>query len=81
MLRRYKTGIFEAFDNTLYIPSGYTGKMTHRYIDERKTGYITDYKGNTIYYDELSAIHLENADYTLSLSREYVDFLISLKGV
>ena len=76
---KYKDKIFKAFSDKMYIPAGKTGKMTHRYIDERRAGRITDYKGIEATYDELSSVHLENADYSLSLSTEYVSYLLTLK--
>lgn len=76
--KKYKN-VFNAFSDKLYIPAGKTGKMTHRYIDQTRTGVLRDYKGKYAPYEELSAVHLENADYSLSLSREYVDFIKSLK--
>ena len=79
LLDKYgKDGIFDAFTNNLYIPPDYTGKMTHTYIDEPRSGYVTDYLGNTAYYNELSAVHLSKQDYCLSISRDYADYLSSL---
>lgn len=75
LVKKYGDKIFEAFTNDLTIPKEHTGKMTHTYIDERKTGVITDYLGNKNTYDEYSAVHLENAEYSLSLSQAYIDFL------
>lgn len=75
LVKKYGDKIFEAFTNDLTIPKEHTGKMTHTYIDERKTGVITDYLGNKNTYDEYSAVHLENAEYSLSLSEAYIDFL------
>ena len=49
--------------------------MTHTYIDDRRTGTITDYLGYTNTFDEYSGVHLENAEYSLSLSQAYIDFL------
>lgn len=67
--------VFEAFKDGMYVPAGYTGKNTHTYINERKKGVICDYLGNVGEYDELSSVHLEAADYSLSLAREYVDYI------
>ena len=78
LTEKYKNRVFDNFTNGLYIPKGYTGKMIHRYIDERKRGVLTDYKGIKYRYDVLSAIHLDEADYSLSLSREYADYILSL---
>ena len=75
LVKTYGNNIFDAFTNDLTIPKEYTGKMTHTYIDERRTGTITDYLGNTNTFDEYSGVHLENAEYSLSLSQAYIDFL------
>lgn len=75
LVKTYGNKIFNAFTNDLTIPKEYTGKMTHTYIDERRTGTLTDYLGNTNTFDEYSSVHLENAEYSLSLSQAYIDFL------
>ena len=75
LVKTYGNKIFDAFTNDLTIPKEYTGKMTHTYIDERRTGTITDYLGNKNTFDEYSGVHLENAEYSLSLSQAYIDFL------
>ena len=75
LVKTYGNKIFDAFTNDLTIPKEYTGKMTHTYIDERKTDVIIDYLGNKNTYDEYSAVHLSNAEYSLSLSQAYIDFL------
>ena len=80
LVKTYGNKIFDAFTNDLTIPKEYTGKMTHTYIDERRTGTITDYLGNTNTYDEYSGVHLENAEYSLSLSQAYIDFLKGYKN-
>lgn len=67
--------VFKMFNDELYIPSNRTGKMTHSYIDEEMSFPVTDYKGVTRDIKTLSGIHLEPADFTLSISREYDDFL------
>ena len=78
LIEKYGDKVFEAFTDDLYIPSAYTGKMTHTYIDEERRGIVLDYLGNEGEYHEKSAVHLEKADYTLSLSAAYADYL---KGV
>lgn len=75
---KYGDKVFENFTNELYIPPGKTGKNTFTYIDDEIEGYITDYLGNESYYYEKSGAHLEPADYTLSLSKQFIDYL---KGV
>lgn len=69
---------FDKFTDSLYVPPENTGKMTHTYIDEERSGVITDYLGNTASYDELSSVHLSKQDYSLSISREFSDYLSSI---
>lgn len=71
-------GVIESFDDNLVIPERYTGKLTHTYIDEVREGAVTDYLGNRGNYNELSAVHLSGAEYSLSLSAKYIDYL---KGI
>ncbi len=71
--------VFDAFNDELYIPKGHTGKMIHTYIDDERKGMITDYKGNVSSYDELSAVHLDNADYSLKIGHEYARFLLGVQ--
>jgi hypothetical protein len=75
---KYKDQIFDAFDDELYIPPENTGKNTHTYIDYEQRGILKDYTGAYGEYHEYSSTHLEAADYSLSLSRAYVDYI---KGV
>lgn len=73
------TACFDLFDDNLYIPASDTGKNIHTYIDTPMDGFITDYLGNTYEYHELSGVHLEGAEYSLSLSRKYLDYLIEIQ--
>lgn len=78
-LIRENDELFEAFNNNLYIPPEYTGKNTHTYIDVPRQGILTDYLGNTCEYYELSGIHLAACDFTLSLSKQYMDYLLGIR--
>ena len=80
LLDKYKTfdKCFEVFDDKLKIPSEYTGKLTHTYIDEKCSGEVTDYLGNTGRYDELSYIHLEDQEYELGINQMFKDYISSL---
>ena len=80
--------LFELFDEDLYIPKEYvvngkkisaTGKNIHTYIDTPQDGVITDYLGNKSEYHELSSVHIEKADYTLSISDVYLNYLLSIR--
>lgn len=74
------TNVFRAFRDGLFIPAGETGKQTHTYIDDTRRGYITDYRGRTAAYEELSCIHLEPAEYELGIAQEYKDYIKYMKG-
>jgi hypothetical protein len=69
---------FEFFDDDMYIPPEYTGKMIHTYIDDEIEGDIIDYRGTPGHFHEMSCIHLEPSEYSLSMSAEYVDYIFSL---
>lgn len=69
--------VFEFFRHGLTIPAEYTGKKTHTYIDKERRGYVTDYLGITIEYNELTGIHLEPAEYHLTIAQNFSDFLIT----
>ena len=56
---------FELFNNTMTIPKEYSGKMTHKYIDDSYTFYVTDYQGKTVQVTALSGIHMESSEFTV----------------
>lgn len=58
---------FDIFDDGLYLEKGKTGKNIHTYIDTEISGVVEDYTGIKMYYNEKSCVHLEEADYNLSL--------------
>lgn len=70
---------FENFNDGLHVPPEKSGKNLHTYIDEPKSGQLTDYRGNTAFYLELSSIHLEPTSYDLSLAKLYTDYLKGVK--
>lgn len=70
--------VFKGFTDELYIPADETGKMTHTYIDEPKEYMIQDYLGEESRIKTVSGVHLESCDFTLSISRQYVDFMEKL---
>lgn len=79
LIKEYGDDVFEKFDDDLYIPPEYTGKLTHTYIDDEQSGFVTDYDGVTAEYTELSAVHLEPAEYEMSLSSRYLDYLMGIR--
>lgn len=72
-------GTFNYFNDEMYIPSEYTGKNTHLYIDEAKTMMVTDYLGNTTEVHSESGVFLYGADFTLSISEQYTQFIKMMK--
>ena len=70
---------FDAFSDNLLIPAKATGKMTHTYLDNDMQGLLKDYIGNTYPYYEKSGVHLEGAEYSLSLAQAYVDYLLGIE--
>lgn len=67
--------VFEMFNDDLYIPADRTGKMTHTYVDECFEFDILDYQGHTSTVISKSGIHLENCEFTLSISKQYGKFI------
>lgn len=66
------------FENSLVIPSDYTHKLTHTYLDDNMDGVVRDYKGCYYEYHEKSGIHLSQTAYNMSLSQAFIDYL---KGI
>ena len=73
------TKVFKMFNDELYIPTNKTGKNTHTYIDDPKEFIIKDFQGHQTHVIAGSGIHLSEADFTLSISKEYGDFLDKLR--
>ena len=67
--------VFQMFNDELYIPKNETGKNTHTYIDTEKHFMIKDCYGKQCEVDTQSGIHLSKADFTLSISKQYGEFL------
>lgn len=79
LYKMYGDSIMEHFTDGLIVPPQYTGKNIHTYIDEETTGNVTDYNGVVCDYYEKSSIHLEESGYELSLSRDFIDYLMGIK--
>ena len=67
--------VYHNFTNNLTIPSEYTSKLTHTYIDDEKSYLIQDYQGNVARETALSSVHLEKASFTMSLTQEFEWFI------
>lgn len=73
------TNIFNVFNDGLIIPKGQTGKQIHTYIDYETKGTVRDYLGNDYNYHELSGIHMEDTEYSLSMSEEFLRYLLGVQ--
>lgn len=73
--------IFEAFGVGFKVPPGHTGKMTLTYLDDYKTGIVTDYLGNVSTFKAPSAIHMEPQGYEMGIMTEYLKFLNGIQEV
>lgn len=72
---------FEFFNDEMYIPREHTGKLTHTYVDDEVSGFLTDYKGNRRKYYEKSFIHLEPCEFTLNIADDFTRFLDFIQGL
>ena len=73
------TRIFEFFnDKTFTIPREHTGKLTHTYIDDTLNVSINDFNGVNATICELSYIHLEPCEFTLSMTKNFIEYLDGL---
>lgn len=87
---KYKTidNILKNFDDNLTFPGQYfnnnekksgTGKSVVTYIDFETQGEVIDYMGNKKTYHELSSTHIESTDYSMSLSKQFLEYLFCLR--
>lgn len=81
--------IFNNFEDDLYFPPEYesngvkkngSGKLCHTYIDIETKGEVIDYLGNKGYYHEASSMHMENTDYTMSLTQDFINLLLGIRS-
>lgn len=79
LISTYKDKVFENFEDGLYVPPDYTGKLTHTYLDEEQEGYVKDYLGQVAYYHELSSVHLQKADYHMDVTEDYLAYIFDIR--
>ena len=71
---------FEIFENGLTIPPDRSGKLGHHYVDAPTGGKLTDYLGNAASWYERSSCALLPIEFTMSMSSEFVDYLMMVNG-
>lgn len=73
--------IFGYFGDGLYVPAGYTGKMTLTYLDKPFRAILTDYLGMPKIVEEGSAIYMEPQQYFMSQLYDYLKFIDGIQEV
>jgi len=73
--------VFDKFSHNMYIPSDLTLKNMHTYIDDGCEGEVVDYLGKEAHYKEDSCIHMEAVEFTLSLTSNWMDYIMGIRGV
>lgn len=73
--------LLDKFDDNMYIPSDATGKNCHTYFDYEVEGEVMDYLGNIDSYHEYSGVNIAPIDFTLSLTANFLDYILGLRGV
>lgn len=71
--------VLKNFNDDLHIPADRTGKMVHTYIDEPITTTIMDHVGTLAIVTSLSSVHLEEEEYNLSMTEEYIKFMENIQ--
>lgn len=64
--------IFDIFSPELIVPAKYAKRTVSRFIDEERTGWVSDYLGNKYYYVAPSGIHVSPTTYSFSITDEMV---------
>lgn len=70
--------VFDMFDEGMIIPTGKCGRQTHTYIDEEFAEWLTDYNGDKMLVHELSAVHLEETTFCMSIDQEYLNLIMGI---
>ena len=70
---------YEFFNDEMSIPKENSGRLTHTYIDEPEDGLLTDYNNVKMEFHELTSVHLEPAEFTLSITKQFLDYVGGFK--
>lgn len=68
-------GGYDLFANGMSVPEYASGRTTVTYIDDYMEGRIKDYQGHETAYKVRCGVHMEQSDYTLSMSNLFMDFI------
>lgn len=81
LLEKYGEKCWDYFDDGMFIPKEYSGRMINTYLNYEQNGPIIDYTGQHTEYHELSSVHLEPAPYSLGLTGDFVEFCKDIKTI
>lgn len=70
---------FYKFDNHMSIPKEHSGRTASCYIDYPTHGQVTDYLGVKGEFSELTSVHVEQTEYNLSITKQYIDFFLEIQ--
>lgn len=59
--------MFDKFNEGLIIPASYAKRLIATFIEEERSGWVTDYKGKKYYYRTPSGIHMAPSDYHFTI--------------
>lgn len=65
---------FQFFDDGMVIDAEHSGKLTHTYLDYEQMGTLTDYRGDSMDYHEMSSVHLEQSEYKMDVLESFKDY-------
>ena len=63
------------FCDEMTIPVEHAYKQTHTYIDELRSGVVTDYLGVSYKYRQKSCIHIEKTSFRCNLLEEFIELI------
>ena len=68
-------GDFNFFNDNMKIDKEHSGRKIHSYIDHEMCGVVRDYQGIPYVFKQHGGIHLDNAEYNMSLSADFTTYL------
>lgn len=71
---------FYKFDRNLCIPKSHSGRTTSCYIDYETSGEVVDYLGVKGSFHELTSVHVEQTEYNLSMTDNYIKFFLDIQN-
>lgn len=73
-------GGMDFFEDGMTIPADSSGRLIHTYSDELVKNKMVDHNGIVAAVEQWGFVHLEAAEYRLSLSPDYVSFMHQVRG-